>query len=191
LCRGDPSPWPGRPGLTIGERRRQALEGQPPVSSGLMDGGPADDQGISQLRHLAPASWGHEMASSYSPACLAHTARPTANASTRTLVVGPPAGALGAGLGAFAWRMGALHPGRCRPGTGSRQRGRAPALTWCPCGCGRGISSRSSTATRTHGCGGMGPGTSGRPTWSWGTVGARTEAIQRSIADCPGNPMPW
>jgi hypothetical protein len=43
------------------------------------------------------------MASSYSPACLARTARPTANAGTRTLV--GPAGSLGAGLGAVAWRM--------------------------------------------------------------------------------------
>ena len=43
------------------------------------------------------------MASSSAPACVAHTARPTANAGTRTLV--GPAGSLGAGLGAFAWRM--------------------------------------------------------------------------------------
>ena len=63
-------------------------------------------------------------------------------------------------------------------------------MTWRPGGCGCGISSRSSTATRTHGCGGMGPGRSGRPRWSWGTVGARTEGIQRSIADRPGKPMP-
>jgi hypothetical protein len=43
------------------------------------------------------------MASWYSPARLAHTARPMANAGTRALV--GPAGSLGAGLGAFTWRM--------------------------------------------------------------------------------------
>ena len=73
-----------------------------------------------------PASWGHEMASSYSPACVAHTARPTANAGTRTLV--GPAGSLGARLGAFAWRMEPLHRGGSRLGTGSCRRVRAPHL---------------------------------------------------------------
>jgi hypothetical protein len=94
---------------------------------------------------------------------------------------------------AWCFRLadGALHRGCCRLGTGSRQRGRARALTWRPGGRGCGISCRSSIATRTHGCGGMGPGRSGRPRWSGGTVGARTEGIQRSRADRPGTRMPW
>jgi hypothetical protein len=91
----------------------------------------------------------------------------------------------------FRLADGALHQGGCQLGTGSRQRERVPALTWCPGGCGRGISYRSSTATRTHGCGGMEHGRSGCPRWSWGTVGARTEGIQRSAADSVGKRMPW
>jgi hypothetical protein len=43
------------------------------------------------------------MAASSSPGCVAHTARQTANAGTRTLV--GPAGSFRAELGAFAWRM--------------------------------------------------------------------------------------
>jgi hypothetical protein len=85
---------------------------------------------------------------------------------------------------------GALHRGFCRLGTGSPHRGRARALTWCPGGCGPGIGSRSLIATRTHGCGGMGPGRSGRPRWNWGTVEARTEGVQQSIADRPASECP-
>jgi hypothetical protein len=82
---------------------------------------------------------------------------------------------------------GARRRGWCRPGTGCRQRVRACGLTWCPGGCGRGIGYRSSTATRTHGCGGMGPGRSGRPIQTWGTLGARTDGQQRIISanECP------
>jgi hypothetical protein len=43
------------------------------------------------------------VASSSSPACVAHTTRPTADAGARTLV--EPAGSLRARLGALAWRM--------------------------------------------------------------------------------------
>jgi hypothetical protein len=69
------------------------------------------------------------MASSSSPACLARTTRPTAKAGTRTLV--GPAGSLGAGLGAFAWRM--------EPSTGGAAglelappRGASPRLDLAP-----------------------------------------------------------
>ena len=59
------------------------------------------------------------MASSYSPACVAHTARPTANAGTRTLV--GPAGCLGPGL--------VLSPGGWSP-----PPGKLPAWNWLPPG---------------------------------------------------------
>jgi hypothetical protein len=116
----------------------------------------------------AAASWGHEVASSSSPGCVAHTAA-TVPACTRTLV--GPADPLRTGLGSLAWRAGHRHRESCRPGTGSHPRARHRVLTWCPGGRGSGTTCRASTATRTHGCGGMGPGRSGRPGWSWGTVG--------------------
>ena len=49
------------------------------------------------------ALWEHEAASSSPPACVAHTARPTADAGIRTLV--GPAGSLRARLRALAWRL--------------------------------------------------------------------------------------
>jgi hypothetical protein len=86
---------------------------------------------------------------------------------------------------------GALHRGGCRLGTGSHQRGRAPALTWCPGGFERGISSRSSTATRMHGCGGMGLGRSGRRDRAGAHLGhgLKESSGQRrtmSASECPG-----
>jgi hypothetical protein len=172
-----------------GGRRRQTLEPQPAGQRRVAGSGPARDRRASYLRHPAIGMMGTcdglvvlaDLRGSHPPDNR-QCRRPNPGGASRL----PRSRAW-----CFRLADGALHRGRCRLGTGSRQRGRAPALTWCPCGCGRGISCRSSTATRTHGCGGMGPGRSGHPRWSRGTVGARTEGIQRSTGDRPGKRMPW
>jgi hypothetical protein len=158
------------------------------VSGSFAGGGPAGDGRASHLRHLATGIMGT------CDGLVVLAGLPGSHRAANGQCRHPKLGGGGRFPRSRAWCFrlvdGALHRGRCRLGTGSPQRVRAPALTWRPGGCGCGISSRSSTTTRTHGCGGMGPGRFSRPRWSWGTVGARTEGIQRSIADRPGKPMP-
>jgi hypothetical protein len=187
----------GRAGLSS---RRQAAPGRRlatddgksnlQVSSGLTRGDPAHE--FASITSTAPGQrhhGGHEVASSSSPGCVAHTARPTVQAGTRTLV--GPADPLRAGLRSLAWRLDTATGSPAGLELASHPRGRHRVLTWCPGGRGSGTTCRASTATRTHGCGGMGPGRSGRRTRSWGALGARTDSIQQTITDSPSKRMPW
>jgi hypothetical protein len=131
----------------------------------------------------------HAMASSSAPGCVAHTTRPTVQAGTRTLV--GPADPVLAGLRSFAGRLDTATGSPAGLELASRHRARARVLIWCPGGRGSGTTCCSSTATRTHGCGVMGPGRSGRAIGSWGTLGARTDSIQRTVTDSPGKRMSW
>jgi hypothetical protein len=126
------------------------------------------------------------MAASSSPGCVAHTARPRADAGTRTLV--GPAGSLGAELGAFAWWM--------EPSTGevaglelAPASGASPRLDLVPLWV-RAWYQLPFTDRYAH-------------AWMWrhrawevrppdpelGNMRPRTEGIQRSPTDRPGKQM--
>jgi len=137
-----------------------------------MGSGPGRDRQASPLRHLVSGiigTWGGLVV-------LAGLRRSHRAAGSSGLRPNPGGAGRSPPNPASFSRLADGHPHResCRPGTGYHPRARHRVLTWCPGGRGSGTTCRSSTASRMHGCGGMGPGRSGRPRRTWGTVGART-----------------
>jgi hypothetical protein len=183
-----PGPSPGRPRSTIGERRRQRVKGQG-AGQKRFDGPRSSLRSASITattsvqRHHGQMRWRHRPRRVASLTPLGQRSTPPPGPWWDRPIPSEPGFVLSPGgwisppgvLPAWDW----LPPG-------ARRR----VLTWRPGGCGSRTTCRSSTATRMHGCGGMGPGRSGRRIRSWGTLGAQTDSIQRSLADRAGKRMP-
>ena len=175
---------PGRPRSTIGNRRRQRLEGQPAGQRRFDTRWPSSrfasiTSTAPGQRHHGDMRWPRRPRRVASLTPRGRQCRPAPEPWWGRRIPSEPGFVLSPGGWTPppgvppAWNW--LHP-----------RVRHRVLTWCPGGRGSGTNAHLSTATRMHGCGGMGPGRSGRRIRSRGTGGTNRQhpAASNGICEC-------